>query len=50
MVFEANSYPGSIRRVNPFNIFDKAVFCLGERQGMLVNNECTSWYNRVGDF
>ena len=26
------------------------LFCLGEKQGMLVNNECRSWYNRVGDF
>ena len=27
--------------------FDKAVFCLGEKQGMLVNDECSSWYNKV---
>ena len=32
------------------SIFDKAVFCLGEKQGMLVNDECRSWYNKVGDF
>ena len=32
------------------SIFDKAVFCLGEKLGMLVNDECSSWYNRVGDF
>ena len=32
------------------SIFDKAVFCLGEKQGMLVYYECSSWYNRVGDF
>ena len=25
------------------SIFDKAVFCLGEKQGMLVNDECSSW-------
>ena len=31
------------------NIFNKAVFCLGEKQAMLVNNECSSWYNRAGD-
>ena len=31
------------------SIFDKAVFCLGEKQGMLVNDECSSWYNKVGD-
>ena len=29
------------------SIFDKTAFCLGEKQGMLVNNECSSWYNRV---
>ena len=23
------------------SIFDNAVFCLGEKQGMLVNDECT---------
>ena len=32
------------------SIFSKMVFCLGEKQGMIVNNECSSWYNRVGDF
>ena len=32
------------------SILDKAVFCLGEKQGMLVNDECSSWYNIVGDF
>ena len=32
------------------SIFDKSAFCLGEKQGMLVNNECSSWYNRVGNF
>ena len=35
---------------NYSSIFDKMVFCLGEKQGMLINNECSSWYNRVGDF
>ena len=24
------------------SIFNKAVFCLGEKQGMLVNDECSS--------
>ena len=28
----------------------KTALCLGEKQGMLVNDECSSWYNRVGDF
>ena len=32
------------------SIFDKAVFCVGEKQGMLVNDECSSWYDKVGDF
>ena len=32
------------------SILDKAVFCLGQKQGMLVNDECSSWYSRVGDF
>ena len=32
------------------SIFDKTAFCLGEKQGMLVNDECSSWYNRVGNF
>ena len=44
---------------NHRSIFDKAVFCLGEKQGtcvhvqcILVHNECSSWYmyNRVIDF
>ena len=26
------------------------MFCLGEKQGMMLNNECSSWYNRLGDF
>ena len=29
--------------------FDKAVFCLGEKQDILVKDECSSWFNRVGD-
>ena len=30
--------------------FKEAVFCLGEKQDMLVNDECSSWYNRVGNY
>ena len=30
--------------------FDTAASCLGEKQGVLVNNECSSWYNSIGDF
>ena len=25
------------------------VYCLGEKQGMIVNDDCSSCYNRVGD-
>ena len=32
------------------SIFDKAVFCLGEKQDMLINDEDSSWYNEIGDF
>ena len=31
-------------------IFDKIVFCLGEKLGKLVNDECSSRYNRAGNF
>ena len=34
---------------NDSSIFDKSVFCLGEKQEMLMNDECSSYYNRVGD-
>ena len=27
----------------------KREFCSGEKQGMLGNDECSSWYNKVGD-
>ena len=29
--------------------FDKTAFCLEVKQGKLVIDECSSWYNRVGD-
>ena len=32
------------------SIFDKPAFCFGEKDHMLVNVECSSRYNRVGDF
>ena len=35
---------------NHSSIFDKAVFCLGEKKGLLVNDERSSWYDRVGIF
>ena len=34
----------------PHSVLDKMVFCLGEKQGMIVNDDCSSWYNRVGEF
>ena len=32
------------------SIFDKALFCLGERKSLLVNDECSSWYSRIEEF
>ena len=26
------------------------MFCSGEKQGLLVSDECSSWYNEVGSF
>ena len=40
----------AFKAFNHSSIFDKSVFCLGEKQGTLINDECSSWYNRVGDF
>ena len=34
--------PEAFKAINQSSIFDKAGFCLGEKQGMLVNNECSS--------
>ena len=31
------------------SIFAKTTFCLGGKQGVLVKDECSSWYNIVGD-
>ena len=42
--------PEAFAAFNHSSIFDKAVFYLGEKQGMLVNNEFPSWYNRVENF
>ena len=30
--------------------FSTKLFCLVEKQGMFVNDECSYWYNRVEDF
>ena len=32
------------------SIFDKSAFCLGEKQDLSINDECSSWYNGVGGF
>ena len=40
----------ALEAFNCSSIVDKTVFCLGEKQGMVINDECSSWYNRVGDF
>ena len=32
------------------SILTKAVFCFGQKRGMLVNDECSSWYKRGGIF
>ena len=40
----------AIEAFNHCSIFDKAAFCLGEKQGMLINDECSSWFNRVQNF
>ena len=42
---------GLCEALNHSSISDKAVLCLGEKQGIIIlNNERRSWYNRVGDF
>ena len=42
--------PDTFKAAFQGSVFDKTAFHLGEKQGMLVNNECSSWYNRVGNF
>ena len=52
-------FGGYLKAVLPMDTFEaflrgsisnKTAFCLGAKQGMLVNNEGSSWYNRVGNF
>ena len=31
------------------SIFNETAFYFGEKQGMLVNDDCSFWYNRVRD-
>ena len=51
-----NEYWKQALRVEEFeafprsSIFEKAVFCLGEKPGELANVDCSFWYNSVGDF
>ena len=33
----------------PSTIFDKMVFCLGEKEGMQLNGDCSSCYCSIGD-
>ena len=42
----------AFKAFNYSSTFGKAVLCLGEKQGtcMLINDECSSRYNRVGNF
>ena len=39
--FEANHTREALEACNHSSIFDKAVLSLGEKQGMLVNDECS---------
>ena len=32
------------------SLLGKTALYLGEKQGTLVNNECSSWYSTVGNF
>ena len=32
------------------SVFDKDLFCLREREGLFINNECSSWYSRIREF
>ena len=51
-LFQKSPTSGYFAAFLPGIIFDKTTFCLGEKQGMLVNDECSSWCNRsrVGEF
>ena len=57
--FPETNYLDSLREVLPLDtfratfcgsLFDETTFCWREKQCMLVNDECSSWYNRVGTF
>ena len=48
-IFEGPS-PDVVEAFLRGRIFNKTPFCFEEKQGMLLNDECSSWYNRVGGF
>ena len=42
--------PGAFKIFFRGSIFHKTAIRLGEKEGMLVNDECSSWYNTVGNY
>ena len=36
--------------MNCHSVLNKTIFCLGEKQSMIVNDDFSSWYNRIGNF
>ena len=47
LIFHYNMYTLILATLEAFllgSISDKTAFCLGEWQGMLVNDECSSWH------
>ena len=49
-LFENGLFSRCFRNLLHGNISDKTAFCLGEKEDTLVNDECSSWYKRVGNF
>ena len=47
---EASFYSGSIQSSISQQHLKKTVFCFNKEQGVLVNNECGLWCDRVGNF
>ena len=42
--------PDAFEAFHHGSFFDRAVFCLALTKGMLVNDERSSWFIKVGDF
>ena len=42
--------PDAFEDITHHRVLDEMVFCLGEKQGMIVNGDCSLWYDRVGGF